>query len=92
MHARWLVTVNIKDLLGEDESPEAVIAAATGIRQRMANLSSSPLANDLDLMALGDILSDFADIVEAPDVSDFNGVLDGLYDWADANRVWLGLA
>ena len=90
----WLTTVNIKDLLTEDDSEEAVITAANGIVGRLRTLADpgGSLADSLDTLTLCEILNTFKDLAENnPDVQEFNWVLDELYDWADDNRVWLGL-
>ena len=40
---------------------------------------------------LADIIDEFEAMQEVTvDVDSFDGLLDSLYDWADANRVWLG--
>lgn len=96
MRNKWLTTVNIKDLLSEDDSEEAVIAAATGIVERLQPLTDPALGGSLvdsiDASTLSEILDSFRDLAERnPDVDEFNWVLAGLYDWADDNRVWLGL-
>lgn len=83
----WRKTVNIKDLLGDDESPEAVVRAASQMVQRLRRAFPDPDN------ALEDIIAEFNDI----DTTDkqplllFNDTLDSLYDWADSNRIWLGL-
>ena len=84
---KWRKTVNIKDLLGDDESPEEVVRVAAAIVGRFNKAFPDPD------YGLEDIISEFEDIR----VDDkrpcllFNDTLSSLYDWADAERVWLGL-
>ena len=84
---KWRKTVNIKDLLGDDESPEEVVRVAAAIVGRLNKAFPDPD------YGLEDIISEFEDIR----VDDkrpcllFNDTLSSLYDWADAERVWLGL-
>lgn len=89
--AKWHHTVNIKDLLTTDESPDEARRIAAEIRSRLLTLPPG-LRNDPDM---SDILEGFDEIAhagsyQAHDVDEFNNVLDMLYDWADYNRVWLG--
>ena len=85
--ANWRKTVNIKDLLTEDDSPENVVSVAAQVVKRLRNAFPDP---DDDLNC---ILVEIEDI----DIDDkrpellFNDSLNSLYDWADAERVWLGL-
>ncbi len=75
----WRRTVNIKDLI-DPSLPANVVA--DNIRTRLANAFSLP-----DVV-LADIIADFGGV---GNVEECDGVLARLYDWADANRVWLGL-
>ena len=82
----WRETVNIKDLLTDDDSPENCENTAKALVKRLRAAFPKP---DYDLE---NIISDFED-VSANDkrpLALFNDILDNLYDWADANRVWLG--
>ena len=78
---RWKRTVNIKDLLTEEETPEAIKAAANGIIER---LPDAPTARLVKAREMADEDPETALLV-------FNDGLNRVYDWADENRVWLGL-
>ena len=75
----WKRTVDIKGLIDPSQTADVV---ALQIRGRLID------AFDVPDFELAEILIDFGgvDTVEECDV-----VLVRLYDWADENRVWLGL-
>lgn len=75
----WKRIVNIKDLLDPSQPADLV---ADNIRGRLIDAFGSP-----DFV-LADIITDFGSVGT---VEECDGVLERLYDWADANRVWLGL-
>jgi len=77
----WNRTVNIKDLLSAEETPEAIKAAADGIIERLPDAPTKQLAKARDM----------ADADPETALLVFNDGLNRVYDWADANRVWLGL-
>ena len=77
----WRKTVNIKPLLDPSE-PASVVA------KRIAEKLQLGLGADQDAWAMQEIIARFND---AEDVEEVDNILDDLYDWADANRVWLGL-
>lgn len=84
---RWKRTVNIKDLLTDDDSPPECERVAKAIARRLRTAFPEP-RDDLE-----DIVCDFENISaddKRPELL-INGSLDDLYDWADAERVWLGL-
>ncbi len=79
---RWTKTVNIKPLITEDDSDEAAQRCATGIR---ALLVEHIIDYDGDFQMILD------DLEAADTCEGVNYILDALYNWADANNVWLGL-
>lgn len=91
----WTRTVDIKAaFMGGDPSQarEHGKAVATILREKLGDVMDLSIGDetvdglcnsDLDLIAL-----DFEDIQDA---EDFDNVLERLYDWADDNRVWLGI-
>lgn len=82
---RWRKTVNIKPFIGEDTSDTGAQTAARNVRA----LLQEQLQSDLNVSAeLRNIIDAFGSVVTC---DDFNGSLEALYDWADDNRVWLGL-
>lgn len=93
---RWRKTVQLKDVLDADSSDGAVRVAATEIAKRLKRLPEWEQDFDLE-----QIVGEFDDIShEASTGNDvfggrftlcdwFNAVLSNLYDWADAERVWI---
>ncbi|KKN01038.1 hypothetical protein LCGC14_1131660 [marine sediment metagenome] len=76
---RWTRTVNIKTFLDATQ-PAGVVAKR--IRAKLVAAFSVPG------FELGSIIGDFEDVQTIEECDD---VLERLYDWADANDVWLGL-
>ena len=76
---RWQRTVKIRDLLTDEETPEAIKKAADGIIERLPNAPTSRLKKARDMAE--------ADPETALLV--FNDGLNRVYDWADEHRVWL---
>ena len=93
---RWRRTIVIKDLLDADESNGAVRSTAGEIAKRLAAVSG--LDQCYELRAIIEDFEEIADpLVPASDLAGrftlchyFNSVLGTLYDWADAERVWIG--
>ena len=85
--ANWRRTVNIKDLLTDDDSPAECKRVAQAMAARLRGKFSEP----------GDELLDIIESFEGLEATDnrplavLNDILDNLYDWADAERIWLGL-
>ncbi len=79
---RWNRTVNIKPFITEDDSDAAAQKCATSIKALLVRLIPS-YDNGLQLV--------LDSLEEAKTCDDVNCALDSLYDWADANNVWLGL-
>ena len=77
---RWKRTVHIKDLIDQTQTADVV---ALHIRDRLIGAFGSPD------FTLADIITDFETVSTVEECDD---VLERLYDWADANDVWLGLA
>ncbi len=75
----WKRTVNIKEFIDPSQTADVV---ALQIRDRLIGVFGSP---DQEL---ADILVMFEKVET---VEDCDAVLARLYDWADENRVWLGL-
>lgn len=99
----WRKTIRIKQFLGPDVSDEGVRKAAGQIaavlRRQHEYFSPDSPARDVD-DEFSDIAEEFEyiaiDLDDAYEVADwtrlghFNATLGDLYDWADANRVWIG--
>lgn len=79
--SKWKKTINIKDLLTEEETPEAIKRAADGIIERLP--STAPTRRLVKARAMADSDPETALLL-------FNDGLGYVYDWADENRVWLG--
>lgn len=75
----WKRTVKIKDLLTDEKTPEAIKNAAEGIIQRLPSAPTTKLAKARDM----------ADADPETALLVFNDGLSRVYDWADANRIWL---
>lgn len=77
----WRYTIDIKPLLntGTRQWKEAQRAITELLK------ASRDYAKDEELQQITEELGD------ADDLEWFNMVLAGLYDWADANQVWMGL-
>lgn len=94
---QWRKTVFLKDLLGDDSSDAATRIAAEGFVKRLKRLSEYESDYELE-----QIVSEFEDIAHADSTGNdvfggrftlcdwFNAVLSSLYDWADAERIWIG--
>lgn len=76
---RWIKTVNIKTFIDETQPADVV---AERIRAKLVRAFPVPD------FTLGDIIADFEDVQTIEECDD---TLERLYDWADANNVWLGL-
>ena len=89
---KWKHSINIKQHLSNETSNEAIVNAAIGVAHELKRLPDS-------LEGLDDIIYEFQDIAEcshnAEDnkdlLSHFNYLLNDLYDFADYNRIWMGL-
>ena len=100
----WDRKVDIKAILHEDQSNTSNEHAAL-VANRIGALLRSRLPSVLLEVGNDEVDFDLIEIVEGmealrPDsydgeedftpLDDLNNMLDQLYDWADANRVWLG--
>ena len=92
MNKPWKHKIDIKQYLGEGTTDEDVVKAAKGIVRELKRLPSK-------LDGLSEAIDEFEDIAESthdPEdneylVEEFNYQLDKLYDWADYERIWMGL-
>lgn len=95
----WAKEVKLKDLFNDSTDPEVLAAIATGIASRFKAVLPPAffdvMSDDYD-STIGDIVDDLetwtAELVdEKIDAqATLNGRLEEIYDWADANRVWIG--
>ena len=84
--ANWKYKLKIKDLLGENTSPEVVKKCCADVIKRIkAFMGKYPVIG----WELDDIIDRFAGVVEDGDVGEFNSTLDELYNWADRELVWV---
>jgi hypothetical protein len=94
---QWKHKINIKQHLGTETGNEAIVKAALGISKELRKLPVS--IQTCPDFGVADILFEFSEMAYcAHDPEDneslleeFNYNLNELYDWADDNRVWLGL-
>lgn len=90
--SRWRKTVNIKDLLSDDSSSEEAERVAGILADRLASQLAAELENDNYLEEIVDELREVAGGAGGRFANPaFNSILSNLYDWADDNRVWLGI-
>lgn len=84
----WRKTIRIKQFLSNDGSDENARKVAGQVAAVLMRQDEYGPMGDWDLV---DIADGFADLAESSDgtCADFNVLLDDLYDWADASRVWI---
>jgi hypothetical protein len=98
----WHAHFKIKDLLGDDDSPEEARRIAlivhermTAERERIERELSQPGSRVMDRDAWfdwDDVADEFHSVAISPGQDSmiwFNVVLAELYDWADTYRVWV---
>jgi hypothetical protein len=95
-HAMWKRAIYLKDLLSTDGTPEGARTAARGFADR---LKRQPGYEPGGLDDFSQIVDEFDGIAESTPGDytgedqtvrgHFNAVLSALYDWADAERVWI---
>ena len=79
----WVESINIKQHLTEEETPEAVGDACRGILRELEKLSlRTPPRRITDIFKAQAVCGDLRKA---------NKAIEQLYDWADEQRVWLGL-
>ena len=90
MRRKWKITCNIKDLIAatEDEDDETILANVKKITDRLDILH---LNINLDREEKKELFELLHEMNNADSVSEANGILNSIYDWADSARVWLGL-
>ena len=79
----WRTRVKVKDLLNDDESPDAVRATMAAIADR---LEAAPQFRAFDTARFRNI-PDGDDVVSEQDYA--NRLLSRMYDYADENRIWM---
>lgn len=82
--APWRYRLNIKPFLGDDDDRATFEAAYNGIKAELAKLPPGLHAPDA--------FDEYAKLaIEREDADIFNLGLDALYDWADEERIWMGV-
>jgi hypothetical protein len=84
----WQKTIYIKQFLSDDDSDENARKVA-GQVGRVLMQEPEYGHGDWDFIYITDEMIMLADSSDGT-CADFNEILAGLYDWADANRVWIG--
>lgn len=89
----WKHRLKLKDLLGEDTSPQATEEAAKAMHERLEAFRSEHFPNDDEIEQISDEFHTIA-FIDGPkgeaDADYFNAVMNSLYDWADAgSRLWI---
>lgn len=93
----WRKHIELKDLLSEEETDDVVRTSAAGFVERLKKLPEYQAQDDSQLEAIVTNFEDIADPeIPATSLSGrlplcdyFNGILNALYDWADAERIWI---
>ncbi len=81
----WKYEVNIKDLLDVDEPTDAdANRIGVTIAARLTQAFSARMEDDTQLEDIVQAMEEIAD------VEDFDNILENLYDYADAEGIWLG--
>ena len=83
---QWRKTIRIKQFLSEDSSSENARKVAGQVAHVLEAHREYPADDEFR-----DIAGQFDDLSRSTDgtCEDFNLLLADLYDWADANRVWI---
>lgn len=76
----WRTKINVSDVFHNDELTLAQKASSIANRLR----AKFPADDELD-----DLLFELEEAGEHNSTSYFDAVWDGVYDWADAKRVWI---
>lgn len=94
--ANWKRKIKLKHLLGSDTSDEAAKEAARAVS---AILKRQPEYEEDGIDDFSQAVNEMADIAASDDdpsytttftrTRHFNLCLDAVYDWADAERVWI---
>ena len=80
---KWLYKLDVRKYLIEDESKEAMLAAAAGIGRELSLLPMWPKASKL--------MSELSEAAERGSLTWFNAVLDKLWDFCDQEKIWVPL-
>lgn len=91
---RWVHHLKLKDILDVDEddlSSPTTANAARLMHQRLEEFRLAEYPSDDDIAGISDEFHTigFVDGDEAARIDEFNHVMNGLYDWADAEKVWI---
>jgi len=73
----WKKEVNIKALMDEDEELQVVGPKIIALLKEHTEFE--------------DVIQELQDAVDVDEVEDFDAALDGVYDIADRERIWMGL-
>lgn len=81
----WILRINIKQFLTDDNGNAAAEYAMMVIHELISNTIPENWQK-----CFGDIDVILGEMVGVDDIDWANSVLESLYDWADENNVWLG--
>lgn len=96
----WDRAINIKEILHRDQANDTdehaiavgkEIAALIRLKVPRGWLDFGHDDCEYDLVEIVEALEDLRESDDEAVVDDLNGRLEEIYDWADAQRVWLGL-
>lgn len=77
---KWERRIQLREFLGDDDSADGIKKSAEGILSRLP--ASAPTRQISKAKDMADEDPETALLV-------FNDGMDKIYDWADANRVWI---
>lgn len=94
--AHWGHKIALKQFLTQktdDSSVEEVARNFISVLKPFANMLNERENRIFAVVDLEDIIYDFESVLndtfDEPKVDVFNDIFENLYDWADANRVWI---
>lgn len=93
--SKWLHTINIKQHLTEDESWEGMISAANNIAKELSKLPEhffEDFSFSDDVEFLNGLCMEDSNVYASEQelLSEINYCLHCIYDFADAELIWLG--
>jgi hypothetical protein len=93
----WKHRLKLKDIIDKDDEPESyssetVAACAKEMHERLEAFRLKHFKNDDEIESVSDQFHTIA-FIDGPagvaDVAEFDAIMNELYDWADAVRVWI---
>lgn len=88
---KWRFTIDIKNIIEAYDKNEDVEQFRSSILNILAQRVDDVgiFANDDQVNEFENIVEEFRDLGEKPNVEEVDTILEKLYDWADQNDVWI---